>query len=158
MSKQHAAFQDLIRRADAAGEQAVADATVVPMVVYSPRDPVASLLGGDDGGPDPNQPVYHVPDGVCGFAWVNAKASATEGRKFLNWLKGSVKSSKPFSDVQPASTQAPRLDSYYKGVSIWIGGFNQSMQKKEAYGRAFAKVLNEAGIDGLGVYCMSRMD
>jgi hypothetical protein len=158
LSKQHAAFQDLIRHADAAGQKAVEDANVTAMIVYSPRDPVASLLGGDDGGPDLSRPVYHVPDGVCGFAWVNCKATATEGRKFLNWLKGSVKSSKPFSDVQPASTMEPRTDSYYKGVSIWIGGFNQSMQKKEAYGRAFAKALNEAGINGLSVYCMSRMD
>jgi hypothetical protein len=158
MSKQHAAFQDLIRAAEAAGEQAVADASVVPMVVGTPRNPMASLMGGDGGGFDPNQPTYYVADGVCGFAWVNVKATATEGRKFLNWLKGSVKSSKPFSEVQPASTQAPRADSYYKGVSIWIGGFGQSMQKKEAYGRAFSKVLNEAGIDGLNAYCMSRMD
>jgi hypothetical protein len=158
MSKQHAAFQDLIRAADIAGEQAVAGASVVPMVVGTPRNMMASLMGGDDGGFDPSQPTYYVPDGVCGFAWVNFKANATEGRKFLNWLKGNVKSSKPFSDVQPASTMEPRTDSYYKGVSIWIGGFNQSMQKKEAYGRAFAKVLNEAAIDGLSVYCMSRMD
>jgi hypothetical protein len=158
VSKQHAAFQDLIRAADAAGEKAVADASIQPMLVGTPQNMMASLMGQDDGGFDPEQPVYYVADGVCGFAWINCKATATEGRKFLNWLKGSVKSSKPFSAVQPASTQEPRQDTYYKGVSIWIGGFGQSMQRKEAYGRAFAAVLNEAGIDGLSTYCMSRMD
>lgn len=159
MSKQHEKFQKAVREAQAAGMAAVKAATIQPMIVGTPKNLVGSLMGGDDGGFDPNEPTYFVSDGVCGFAWVNAKASATEGRQFLNWLKGSVKSSKPLSEVLDRGVlNDPRIDSYYKGVSVWVGGFGQSMQKKEAYGQAFARVLNESGIDGLSVYCMSRMD
>ena len=45
--------------------------------------------------------------------------------------------------------------SYYGGVDIWVGEFNQSMERKEACAAAMARVLNEAGIKA---YSMSRMD
>jgi hypothetical protein len=128
------------------------------MVVGTPKDPVGSLLGGDGGGFDLTQPVYFEPDGVCGFAWVNCKATATEGRQFLNWLKGTVKTDAPAKDVLDPVLGEPRTDSYYKGVSVWVRGFDQSMQKKEAFGQAFALVLRESGVEGLDAYCMSRMD
>lgn len=156
--KLHEKFQRVIEDADLAGMKAVEAMTPVGMMVYTPKNPVASLVGGDDGGPDPNEPTYYVADGVCGFAWVNVKGKDTEGRKFLNWLKGSVKSARPYSAVHPADAcSEPRADSYYGGVSVWVSGFAQSMQKKEAYGQAFAAKLN-ASIDGLAAYCMSRMD
>lgn len=155
----HKKFAEAVRQADQAGRQAVAGTTPTPMLVGTPKNMMASLTGGDDGGFDETQPVYYVADGVCGFAWVNVKADATEGRKFLNWLKGSVKSSSPARQVlADAPVGEPRADSYYKGVSVWVSGYGQSMQRKEAYGQAFARVLNEAGIDGLKSYCMSRMD
>lgn len=179
-AKLHERFQEIIEKADLAGKEAVEKASVVPMVVGTPKNVMASLTGGDDGGFDPDEPVYYVSDGVCGFAWVNFKADATDGRKFLNWLKGSVKTKFPVEagfgigyaaggsengsygrdhDAwRTTVVMKPRPDSYYGGVSMWIGGFNQSMQKKEAYGRAFAAVVNDAGIDGLRVHCMSRMD
>jgi hypothetical protein len=136
---------------------AVESATITPMVVGTPRNLMASLTGGDDGGFDPSQPIYHVPGGVCGFAWVKLYARATESRKFVNWLKGSVKSSKPCSDVQPNVIQSAR-PSYEGGVDMWVMGFGQSMQTKEAYADAFTKVLREAEIDGLNVFSQSRMD
>ena len=45
--------------------------------------------------------------------------------------------------------------AYPTGLHFWVGLFNQSMTRKEAYASAFAKVLNEAGIQA---YADSRMD
>lgn len=44
---------------------------------------------------------------------------------------------------------------YQGGMEFWIRGYGQSMQKKEAYAHAFAKVVSEAGISAYGD---SRMD
>lgn len=169
MPATHQRFQEVVEQADLAGQKAVEDCRPTPMIVGTPKNMAASLLGGDDGGFDPDEPIYHVPGGPCGFAWVNCKADDTEGRKFLNWLKGSVKTEYPVSVAfgttdtsedwwRGTAVMAPKQDSYYKGVSIWVSVGGQSMQIKEAYGNAFAKVLNDAGIAGLNAYCMSRMD
>ena len=48
-----------------------------------------------------------------------------------------------------------RPDSYYGGVSVWVGGYNQSMERKAAHASAMAKVFADAGINA---YSMSRMD
>lgn len=120
-----------------------------PMDVYTPN----SLL---DNSRRPNTPVYHVPDGVCGFAWVQMSAvKGTEGqeaRKFINWLTG---------------TQAPcdawlappvRCDkSYGGGHSIWISDHNQSMQRKSAHADALSAYLRE-NIAGLSAYTSTRID
>lgn len=82
---------------------------------------------------------WRVDDGVCGFAWVNVKPGNC---KFANWLKKSGNG---------------RRDSYYGGVTVWVSAFNQSMQKKEAYARAFAKVVGESG-EVKSAYASSRMD
>ena len=58
---------------------------------------------------------------------------------FANWLKKNKLAHK----------------HYYGGVAIWVGQFNQSMQKKEEYAHAFASVLVDAGINA---YVGSRMD
>jgi hypothetical protein len=156
MSGQHKKFQLAVREATAAGNAAVEAAHVAPMVVGTPRDMGASLMGDDSGGFDPNEPVYYVADGPCGFAWVNVKAKATEGRQFMNWLKGSVKSTAPASEVlNGLGVHSP---SYYGGLDLWVRGFGQSMQKKEAFAQAFSDSLNAAGFDGLVTYSMSRMD
>ncbi|MBA2631053.1 MAG: hypothetical protein H0U84_08555 [Thermoleophilaceae bacterium] len=154
----HESWQALIAAADQAGQGAVMQTTPAPMLVGTPRNMLASLTGGDDGGFDEKQPVYFVEGGVCGFAWVSFKATESEGRRFLNWLKGSVKSTRPLSAVQPSTIGEPSTDSYYGGVSAWVRGFGQSMARKEAYAQAFARTVREAGIEGLTVYSASRMD
>lgn len=156
--KLHERFQEAVEQADFAGVRAIEHVEVVPMVVYSPRDPVASLVGGNDGGPDLSQPVYHVPDGVCGFAWVQLYGKAGDGRRFLNWLQGRVKTARPVGPVYPDVMSAPRRDHYAGGVCLWVSAFGQSMQKKEAYANAFAASLRAAGVEGLVAYGMSRMD
>ena len=66
---------------------------------------------------------------------------------------------KPFAkylvDFGPA-----KKDSYNGGIYIWIGDYGQSMQKKEAYARAYADVI-KAHAEKLGlkhVWSESRMD
>lgn len=77
----------------------------------------------------------YVADGVCGFAWVQFAGNTAWGR----WAK-------KMGYARP---------SYPKGLSIWVSDYNQSMQRKEAYARAFANVLKNSGIDA---YAQSRMD
>lgn len=80
--------------------------------------------------------VYEpVMDGVCGFAWVSFAGNTEFGR----WAKKSKIASK----------------NYPKGLMVWVGEFNQSMTRKEAYAHAYANVLRAFGIEA---YAQSRMD
>ncbi len=78
---------------------------------------------------------WFVPDGVCGFAWIEFRGNTAWGR----WAKKSGVASK----------------HYPKGLSIWVSEGGQSMERKEAYARAYADVLRAAGIEA---YAGSRMD
>ena len=122
-------FQTLYDLANAAGKCAVNKLKVQPMVVQQH----ANII--DDSSPVINE--WYVADGVCGFAWVNIKPGNSA---FAKWLK-----TKNLADK----------DSYYGGVTILISDYNQSMQKKEAYAYAFAKVLRHNGIKAQSY---SRMD
>jgi hypothetical protein len=129
------AMKALLARAREAGEKAFADAIPVPMVVYTPKNVMASLTGGDDGGPDPSEPVYNVSEGVCGTAWVNIKPG---GSRFARWL---------------VKEGYGRADSYRGGVNLSPGlvcgdrvRYSQSLTRQEAAASAMAEVLREAGI------------
>lgn len=78
---------------------------------------------------------WYVADGVCGFAWIAFPGNTAFGR----WAKKS----------------GLARSHYPKGLSIWVHEFNQSMQKKEIYARAFAEVLRS---NGISAYAGSRMD
>jgi hypothetical protein len=122
--------QTLFNLADAAGKAAVKALNVRPMVVSQRENPF-----------DDNSKVvqsWFVEDGVCGFAWVNIKPANS---KFCKWLLANHRA---------------RKDSYSGGVTLWIGDYGQSMQKKEAYAHAFAKVLRDNGVTKC--YASSRMD
>ena len=80
-------------------------------------------------------PVSVVADGPCGFAWVAFKGNTPFGR----WAKKMGVAKK----------------AYGGGLQIWISDFNQSMERKYAYARAFASCLEAHGIDA---YADSRMD
>lgn len=116
-------------RACAAGVEAATQA-VPPTMIVSQH---ANML--DDASPVVKQWV--VPEGPCGFAWVNIKPG--NGR-FANWLKRQG---------------IARRDGYYGGVSIWIHQFGQSITRKEAYAAAYARTVREAGVPA---HSMSRMD
>ena len=121
-------FKALWEKAMQAGSNAAAACTPTPMAVQE-----TGLFGKFDH----KKPYEVVMDGVCGFAWVQIKPGNTA---FANWLK---------------KMNYARPDSYYGGVSVWIGDYNQSMQRKEAHAGAMARVFSEAGYNA---YMMSRMD
>ena len=110
------------------GNAAVEMTTVTPMVVQQRANPLN----------DDSQLVreYFVADGVCGFASVNVKPANCKFAKFL-------------------ITNGLGRKGYGGGVSMSIRDFNQSLQKKEAYAHAFAKVLRDNGINA---WSESRMD
>lgn len=126
-------YAELLERAQAAGLAAGKGITPVGMRVNQHANPM------DDASPVVQS--WDVPDGPCGFAWVNFKMKKGLGRKFGQWL---------------IKQDSARKDSYYGGVTLWISDHGQSMARKEAHARAMAKVLQEAGIED--AYMMSRMD
>jgi hypothetical protein len=121
-------LSDLYQSAHAAGNAAVESTVVRPMIVHWHGDPVS--LDGEI------KQTYVVDDGVCGFASVIVKPANSAFAKYLKDNHGAYK-------------------SYYGGVSLSIHDFNQSLQKKEAYAKAFAGVLVDAGINA---HYESRMD
>jgi hypothetical protein len=121
-------FRNIFKQADEAGKKAAAALTPTPMVVVEHTNPLIN---------SPVKKVYApVMDGVCGFAWVviypGNSAAANYAKKNLGFRK-----------------------AYEGGVSLWIGGFGQSMERKEAYAYAYSEVLQENGIKS---YANSRMD
>lgn len=81
---------------------------------------------------------YHVPEGPCGFAWVQLYCKGN-ARSFVLWLK-----------KQRIATKA-----YPSGFMIWISDFGQSMERKQAAAHAMAKVFRDHGIE---CFPQSRMD
>lgn len=79
--------------------------------------------------------TYTVDGGCCGFASVNVKGTSA----FARLLKKEGIGHK----------------AYYGGYDIPCHAFGQSMERKEAYCQAYAKILNDNGIDA---YSSSRMD
>lgn len=122
-------FPEIYKAAVAAGMAAGNEAAVTPMIVGSPSTPFGNDV-------DYSKKTYFVPDGPCGFAWINIRPGNS---KFANWLKKN------------------RLarSTYKGGVDVWVSEFNQSMTRKAAYAAAFAGVLSNEGINA---YADSRMD
>lgn len=125
-----AEFQALWDKAVTAGKAAGAARTPTAMIVGHP----SKFMGNDV---DLSKEHWIEPEGVGGFAWVIVKPGTSA---FAKWLKAK---------------KYARTDSYYGGVSIWIGDYNQSMERKSAHAGALANVLAEAGYNA---YSMSRMD
>lgn len=122
-------FRELWNRAHAAGEAAVRETTPTPMIVGQSAD----LFGG---GIDYSKPTYFVSQGVCGFAWVVIRPANSA---FARWAKKTYN----------------LRTGYGGGLHYWISDYGQSYELKQAYGRAFASVLQDAG---LRAYCDSRLD
>jgi hypothetical protein len=78
---------------------------------------------------------WYVSEGCCGFAWVEFKGTTPWAR----WAKKAGKARK----------------AYPTGCSIWVSEFGQSVDRKEAYAKAFAGVLKAHGIEA---YANSRLD
>jgi hypothetical protein len=129
MTAKDAMFKQIFDEAWKAGEEAASALIPVGMFVGQPT----TMFGNDI---DFTKPVDYIPDGVCGFAWVKLRPANSP---FANWLKKNGKARK----------------AYDGGVDIWIGSYNQSMQKKEAHAAAMAESIRSHGISA---YSMSRMD
>jgi len=80
--------------------------------------------------------VHIVPDGPCGFAYIHIKSANSNVAKAMIEILGAMKS-----------------DSY-GGLLLSVDEFDQSVTRKNAYARAFAKVLAESGMKK--VYLWSR--
>lgn len=122
-------FKALYEKAHAAGMEAGRNDKPPTMVVQERARPL------DDTSPVVQQWV--VPEGPCGFAWITIRPANCA---FANWLR---------------KNKLGRT-AYGGGLQIWVGEFNQSMSRKEAYANAFARVIREAGIPN--AWAGSRMD
>ena len=121
--------ESIYREAMTAGILAGNAHNPTPMVVQQHASPL------NDNSPVVQQ--WQVSGGVCGFAWVNIRPATCQ---FARWLKKTGKVTRK---------------SYYGGYDLWCSEFGQSMERKEKWAGAVAKVLNDHGIKA---YSMSRMD
>lgn len=131
-------YRKVFQYAQRAGKSALEKCVPKPMVVQE--------VGLDDQ-PYEGSQTWIVEDGVCGFAWVTVYA--VDGQKIHRGRKIFY----PFIDVLRQA--GFKWDSYEKNFKLWVTAGNQSMTKKEAFGEAYVKVLNENGIEA---YMGSRMD
>lgn len=129
-------FELICEKANAAGIAAVEKLEVIPMIVGQETSLFSNVI-------DRTKPTYYVADGVCGFAWVNVYPAN----------KGNTRAGKEERKILESARF--RKNDYEKSYQLWISAYNQSMQKKEAYARAYAEVLRANGIKA---YSGSRMD
>lgn len=122
----------LLNLADAAGQAAALACTPRPMVV---------------------QGYGAVEGGACGFAWVSMPGNTALGRAIMKEARREAK--QRFDSLGDPSYMG-WSKGYPKGLSMWVSGYGQSMARKEAYARAYAEVLRNAGHER--VYAGSRMD
>jgi hypothetical protein len=126
----------LCRKAAEAAAKAAKAAKPAPMVVGTPVNMFASLVGGDDGGFRTDRPIDVVSEGVCGRAWVwFPKASDSFGRRAL---------------AAGATSKA-----YQGGMVFRPRVAGQSMERYEAAAQAAAAVFRAAGVE---CWVESRMD
>ena len=83
----------------------------------------------------PTGEVFVLDEGACGFAWIQFAGNTA-------WGKWAKKNNLAHS-------------AYPTGLHIWVSDYGQSMDRKEAYARAFAEVLR---LNGIKAYSNSRMD
>lgn len=120
-------FSPIWQEAVEAGHKAANEAIPTPMTVVEHSNPL-----------NDNSPVrqtYHVPEGVCGFAWIRTKGNTSFGR----WAK----------------KHAGFRKSYPSGISFWVSEFGQSYERKMAFATAAAKVLKSHDIEA---YAGGRLD
>lgn len=112
-----------------AGEAAYHAAAPTPMVVGDAKSITSNEI-------DYTKPTYYVADGVCGFAWVDVYPARGA---FITWCKRNGVGRK----------------GYPSGWNIWVRTNCQSYERKTAYARAYAGVLNAHGIRA---YAGGRLD
>jgi hypothetical protein len=116
-------FKAIFEEARLAGMAAGNSATPRPMVVT--RDSMAIVTAA--GRQNILDRDYVVPEGPCGFAWVVIRPGNSPAAIYA---KKNLRAHK----------------HYYGGMELWVSEFGQSMERKEAYARAYADVLKKHGI------------
>jgi hypothetical protein len=122
----YAMFADAVRKAEAAGRKALEECTPQPMGVVEPS----------------TGKQWHVPEGMCGFAWVTVTPGNSSLAHYLKREHGWEK-------------------AYRGGVQRWVSEGGQSIERKEAFASAFAKVMREeltGRVPGVNIYAGSRLD
>lgn len=131
----------LLKAAEAAGDAAAKGSRPTPMHVVQHANPL-----------DDNSPIVRryapVMGGVCGFASVIIRPANS---RIANVAKARYGDRKGYA--LPGSLSAYK--HFYGGLSVNVGGYGQSLERKSAYAGAFARVLSDAGYD---TYVDSRMD
>lgn len=131
---------EIYREAHEAGYKAGLNCMPRPMTVVERENPF------DSKSEIKNQ--WHVPDGVCGFAWVKVPGNSW----FIRELKKKGLASGNYNGF---SREVFRKASYGGGYTYWVSEHNQSYERKSAHAHAFADVLQKYGIKA---YAMSRLD
>ncbi|MAZ56791.1 hypothetical protein CL653_03295 [bacterium] len=139
-------IESLFKQAHEAGEEAAKRCKPTPMIVGRAK--------GFSNEIDFSQPTEIVDGGACGFAYVQF---AKGQRKLFNSIKRLIEK---YEYDHPGSRYHSygHKDSYHGGWYFGPTGMasqTQSMEIKEAYCRAAAKVFNDAGFEA---YMWSRMD
>lgn len=127
MNEQEQKLAGIFVAAVAAGEAALEAAKPTPMAIVE-----ADILTGE---PKVGARRLVIDEGPCGFAWVVFPGNTAFGRHM-----------KKHGHARKA---------YGGGLQYWVSQGGQSMQRKEAFARAFASVLKANGIDA---FADSRMD
>ena len=127
------AMKALIAQAGEAGQTAFDAAIPRPMIVGTPRNPVASLMGKPDGGLDPNQEQWYVSEGICGAGGVRVVPGNSRFARFL--VKDDYAMSR----------------AYQGGVLLQVWKIcgdrgSQSYARWDAASQAIVQVLTDAGI------------
>lgn len=129
-------IQQILMEAREAAAQAGGACVPRPVLVGTPKNMMASLMGEDDGGLDESKPIYYVNGGLCGFAWIKIRPARG---KFVTWLK---REGIGWLDSYEGGWRISSYDIYRAEGELW-----QSVEVKEAAVEAAARVLREYGIN-----------
>jgi hypothetical protein len=112
----------------------------------------AGLQAGKDAAPEPmivrdtaNGQTWNVPDGPCGFAWIEFKGNTKFARVVKQMFAGKDRNGVVMYG-----------NAYPTGKHLWITAFGQSYDRKSTMAGTMARLLNERGY--ADVYAGGRLD
>lgn len=88
--------------------------------------------------------TWNVPEGPCGFAWVEFKGNTKFARVVKQMFEGNRNEFVMYGNAYPT------------GKHLWITAFGQSYDRKSTMAGAMARLLNERGY--ADVYAGGRLD
>ena len=139
-AEQAQVFETLLAKASAAGHLAAEAAVPTPMVVSDSQ----------------TDQSWFVSEGPCGFAWVRLRPATSTFARYIKATRMNLEIGFNTAGRAQVEAEGGHWSPAYQGgyeMWVWVGG--QSMARKEAFARAHASVLQEAGYQA---YAGSRMD